>query len=289
MDAVRAEDITAAAEQAGLAGRPVIVHSSLRSFGAVDGGPAAVVRGLLDAGATLVVPTSTFRFCRAPAPSGWRPLPYNSEDDGSIPPAGTVSSHGYSVDAQFVDPAMGAVPAAVLRDMQRRRGDHPLNSFTAIGPDADALVAGQTPFDVYAPLRELVRRGGAVAAMGVGLDAVTLLHLAELEAGLRLLRRWGRYADGRVVEARHGGCSRGFERLATAVAPAERRSVIGSSTWRVYDADHLLELAAAQFRTDPSAGRCGDPGCARCRDQVEFGRRRPAAATTAETASGGQR
>jgi aminoglycoside 3-N-acetyltransferase len=282
MDAVREQDVTAAADATDLGGRPVVVHSSLRSFGAIDGGPAAVVRGLLGADATVVVPTSTFRFCRAPAPSQWRPPLYNSEDDGSIPPPGTLSSHGYSVDAEFVDPAMGAVPAAVLRDGRRVRGDHPLNSFTALGPDAGALVARQTPFDVYAPLREVVRRGGAVVAMGVGLDSVTLLHLAEFDADLRLLHRWGQYASGRVVEVRHGGCSRGFERLAEAVVPAERRHEVGSSTWRVFDAAGLLELATARFRADPAAGRCADPGCARCRDQVAFGRRRDATPAAVE-------
>lgn len=268
---VCAADIAAAAEAAGLAGRPVCVHSSLRSFGHVENGPAAVVHGLLDAGITVLVPTSSFRFCRAPKPAGTAPRPYNSEDDGSIPPAGDLPEAGYTTDATFLDPAMGAVPTAVLHEAGRRRGDHPVNSFTAIGPSADALITGQTPFDVYAPLIELARRGGAVVCMGVGLDATTLLHLAEADAGLRLLYRWGGYADGTIVELRHGGCSRGFERLADAVAGTENRHVVGASVWRVFDAGRLLEAATTQFRRDPAAGRCTDPGCARCRDQVAYG------------------
>lgn len=267
---VSAADVTAAARLAGLAGRPVCVHSSLRSFGHVRDGPVAVIQGLLDAGSTVLVPTSTFRFCRAPKPVGAPTWPFNSENDGSIPPPGTVPAHGYDVSAEYVDPAMGAVPAAVLRDSSRIRGDHPLNSFTAIGPDAAALVAGQTAHDVYAPLAELIAHDGVVACMGVGLDATTLLHLAEADAGLRLLRRWALRSDGTTVEAVHGGCSRGFERLANATSTIERRHAVGTSTWRVFDAAALLAVTTEEFRRDPTAGVCADPACVRCRDQERY-------------------
>ncbi len=266
--ALATADITAAARDAGLAGRPVCVHSSLRSFGHVVDGPDGVVQGLLGAGCTALVPTSSFRFCRAPKPAGAPSWPFNSEDDGSIPPPGTVPSQGFDVTAEFVDPAMGAVPAAVLRNPSRVRGDHPLNSFTAIGPDAVGLVGGQTAADVYAPLAELVARGGAVVCMGVGLDAMTLLHLAEAGAGLRLLHRWALLSDGRVVEAVHGGCSRGFERLADAVDPVERTRSVGSSRWRVFDAAEILATATERFRNVPTAGLCEFADCVRCRDQA---------------------
>lgn len=259
-------DVTEAVERLGLTGRVLCVHASLRSFGRVEGGADAVVDGLLDAGATVLAPTSTFRWSMAPRPAV-PPLPGNAEDDGSIPAAGTVPTAGYTADAPFLDPAMGSVPAAVLRRPGRRRGRHPLSSFTAVGPEAGALVRDQEPADVYAPLRELVARGGAVLAMGVGLDAVTLLHLAEVRAGLPLLTRWALLADGRVVAAPHGGCSRGFERLADAVRPAERRIAVGAGQWRVFDAVAMLEAAAARFHEDPAAGTCALPDCARCRER----------------------
>ncbi len=284
--ALAAADIAAAARDAGLAGRPVCVHSSLRSFGHVIDGPNGVVQGLLGAGSTVLVPTSSFRFCRAPKPVDAPSWPFNSEDDGSIPPPSTVASHGFDVTAEFVDPAMGAVPAAVLRNPSRVRGDHPLNSFTAIGPYAADLVDGQTAADVYAPLVELVERGGAVVCMGVGLDAMTLLHLAEAVAGLRLLHRWALRSDGSVVEAVHGGCSRGFERLADAVDPIERRQSVGSSVWRIFDAAEILATATERFRNAPTAGLCEFADCVRCRDQAACAaaRESPDPARPSETA-----
>jgi aminoglycoside 3-N-acetyltransferase len=263
---VTREDVARAVEDLGLAGRVLCVHSSLRSFGHVRGGADAVIDGLLDTGATVLVPASTFRWCMAPRPAG-PPMPGNAEDDGSIPAPGTIPAAGFSPHATFLDPAMGAIPAAVLRRPGRRRGRHPLSSFAALGPEAPRLVRDQDPGDVFAPLRELAAGGGAVIAMGVGLDAVTLLHLAELRAGLPLLTRWALVADGRIVAAPHGGCSRGFERLAPATRAAERRVTVGASEWRVLDAVALVEAAAARFDADPAAGTCETPDCARCQER----------------------
>src|SRR3954451_12644610 len=103
------EDLARAVEALGLTGRPLCLHSSLRSFGPVSGGADAVIDGLLDAGATVLVPSSTFRWCMAPRPDG-PPLPGNAEDDGSIPPRGSVPPAGFSPLADFLDPAMGALP-----------------------------------------------------------------------------------------------------------------------------------------------------------------------------------
>lgn len=270
--AVRVGDITAAAVEAGIAGRVACVHASLRSFGTVEGGADAVVQGLLDAAVTVVVPTSSFRSCLAPRPDDAPSRPFNAEDDGRIPAAGSMPVAAYDPAAEFVDPAMGAIPAAVLRRPERVRGNHPLSSFSAIGRLATEIIRGQTPDRVYAPLEELVARRGVVVCMGVGLDAVTLLHLAELHAGLRLLVRWAWGADGRVIEAVHGGCSRGFEELADAVRQAETRLQVGASVWRIFDAATLLSTATQRFASDPAAGVCGDAACARCRDQLAYAR-----------------
>lgn len=260
--------IAEALTRLGASGRPVCVHASLRSFGLLAGGADTVIDAVLEVGATLLVPTSSFRTCMAPRPAG-AIRSYNAEDDGSIP--GTRPATPFSRDGVFVDPAMGALPARVLRRAGHVRGDHPLSSFTALGPSAAELVAGQRPLDVYAPLRALAQRGGLVIGMGVGLDTITLIHLAERYAGLRLLRRWAWTGYG-VTECEHGGCSRGFERLAGAVAEIETVVTVGASTWRVWLATDLLDRAADALKRDPSAGTCPTPGCERCRDLVAAAR-----------------
>lgn len=266
--------IEQAVHDAGLAGRAVCLHSSLRSFGVVAGGADAVLDAFLGAGVTVLVPTASARAFAAPSPPGHRPVRFNCEDDGSVPSAGTrTGSPGFSVATNLVDREMGAIPAALLRRPARQRGNHPLFSFTALGAAADDLVAGQTPEDVFAPLRALASGGGAVVLAGVGLTSATILHLAEEQAGLRLLVRWAYTDGGATVAARHGGCSRGFGRLGGALSAGERRITVGGSRWRVFEAAWLLSHATAIFRANPTAGLCGYPDCRRCADQHGYAER----------------
>ena len=163
---------------------------------------------------------------------------------------------------------MGAIPAWVAAQPDRRRGDHPLNSFAALGPLAERVIGGQRPQDVYAPLRAAAAGGGCVALLGVGLTAMTLIHLAEQVAGRELFVAWALLADGTRAPARVGSCSRGFESLAAALAPAEAVSAVGGSRWRVFGAERAVDLAAREISRRPGVTSCGDPACARCRDMI---------------------
>jgi aminoglycoside 3-N-acetyltransferase len=266
-------DIERAAHAAGVADRPVCLHSSLRSFGWVRGGADGVIDGFLAAGVTLLVPTASARAFATQPPPDHEPLPFNCEQDGSIPlrDKDRVAAR-FHRSSLSVDPEMGALPAALLRRTPSIRGNHPLSSFTALGPTAEALVAGQTAVDVFAPLRALASRQGAVVLAGVDLTSATILHLAEEQAGLRLLVRWAYDDSGATVAARHGGCSRGFERLSVDLAASEHRYAVGLSTWRVFDAALMLELATRSLRNDPGAATCVGADCGRCREQLSYAR-----------------
>jgi len=258
----------------GLSGRIVVVHSSLASFGRVDGGAAAVVQAFLDEGCTIVVPA--FSDCRVSPPPGVR-LERNAEEavppgrpaDGQ--PAGGQPAGGFSPGMTEVVRDMGAIPAWVAAHPDRRRGNHPLNSFAALGPRAGEVIGGQSPQDVYAPLRAAAANDGCVALLGVGLTAMTIIHLAEQVAGRELFVRWALLADGRRIPARVGSCSEGFERLAPALTPAEAVSDVGRSRWRVFGAARAVDLAAAEISRRPDVTSCADPSCARCRDAVAGG------------------
>jgi aminoglycoside 3-N-acetyltransferase len=245
------------------------LHSSLRSFGHVEGGAPAVVRSFLDEGCTVLVPTFSSAFEVAPPPhlrferNGW--------DYGSRPAPRTGSGRIYTPEAPDIDRDMGAIPAAVLAWHGRVRGRHPLDSFTAAGPRAAELVADQAPLDVYAPLKALARARGFVLLAGVGLERMTLLHLAEKEAGRTLFRRWANGADGEPTAVEVGGCSEGFAKLEPYLRPLMRTSLVGRSEWKSLPADEALARAAAAIRDDPQITRCGLPACARCKDAVAGG------------------
>ena len=177
----------------------------------------------------------------------------------------------YSPEVLDIDRDMGAIPAAAVAWPGRVRGNHPLDSFTAVGPRASDLVARQTPTDVYAPLAALARMGGSVLLMGVGLEKMTLLHLAEKEAGRALFRRWADDARGRPAAVEVGGCSEGFGKLEPYLRPVMRRADVGQSRWTLLPAGQALARAAEAIRSDPQVTHCGVETCERCNDAVRGG------------------
>lgn len=97
------------------------------------------------------------------------------------------------------------------------------------------MIGAETADDVYGPLRKVVELRGRILLMGVGLDRMTMLHLAELEAGRRPFVHWARGVDGPPVRVLGGKCSRGFEKLGSTVAPFEVRTKVPSSPSRLFD------------------------------------------------------
>jgi len=241
----------------------------LRSFGHVAGGAPAVVRSCLEEGCTVIVPTFSSAFEVAPPPH--HRFERNGWDYGAGPAPRPGTGRVYTPEAPDVDRDMGAIPAAALGWPGRARGRHPLDSFTAVGPRAAELVAGQVPLDVYAPLKALARAGGFVLLAGVGLERMTLLHLAEKEAGRTLFRRWANGADGEPSAVEVGGCSEGFGKLEPCLRPVMRTMLVGRSAWKALPADEALARAAAAIRDDPRVTHCGDSACARCNDAVAGG------------------
>lgn len=260
-------DIRHAVHTLGLEHRPVCLHTSLRSFGPLEGGPQTVIDAFLDLGCTLLVPTfSGEAFATAPpADLQFANNGYDYSHRTSLP---SKTRNVYTPECAEVDEDMGALPAAVLALPGHVRGDHPLDSFSAVGPLARELVEAQRPAHVYAPLERLSDLGGSVVLAGVGLNRMTLLHLAEQQAGRTLFRRWALDRDGEPGAVEVGGCSEGFSKLSTVLAPYTRQARVGDSRWLVFRASEVLGVAAEAVRAEPNVTHCGDPACERCRDAV---------------------
>ncbi len=270
--AIDRNELVRAVTDLGLAGRAVCLHSSLKSHGPVDGGAATVVDAFLATGATLLVPTFSFAYA-VTAPPDMRP-PRNGADyvgwtsEGGLPVTGGTTPRVFSTDAN--DTETGAVPTEVLSRPGRERGNHPLCSFTAVGPSAKALVAHQTPTDVYAPLSALAERDGVVVLAGVGLNRMTIVHHAESVAGRTLFRRWA-FVNGTVTMVPVGGCSEGFHRLREALAPVVATRRVGGALWLAFPARTVVEIASDIIRQDPRSTACPDEACIRCADAVAGG------------------
>ena len=253
---------------------PVAVHVSLRSFPRVEGGPATVVGAFLDRGCTLLVPTMANSLFTIPAPPDDRPLrnaiDYEAKDASAAKAPWPGLSDIYDPSRTETDPDLGATPAYVASHPARVRSPR-YGSLTAIGPLAGELMSAETDDDMFGPYRALVALGGRVLLMGVDLDRLTILHLAEVEAGRRPFIYWMRGPDGKPMRSRGGACSDGFVNLGTVLAPLETTTRVGHSTWRLFPAQELVTTAAEAIRSNPSITRCDDSACIECPDAVAGG------------------
>jgi len=265
--AITKADVSGGIRELNLSHAPLCVHSSLRSFGFVQGGALAIVQGIPEEGCTLMVPS--FTSLGVPPPPG-RTLQHNGSRESYLSDLNRRAHATPTFDATsaLIDPDMGRIPKCVVSRTGRKRGNHPLNSFSAVGALADELIQGQQPLDVYAPLRTLAELNGFVILMGVDLTSLTLIHFAECLAGRNAFRRWARGESGRVIECEAGGCSDGFEKLAPFVADLARAISVGSSTWTVLPARPTVHRLSGVIRENPMVTHCGNDHCDRCNDAV---------------------
>lgn len=175
-------------------GEVLLVHSSLKSLGPVDGGPEALIGALQDAltpEGTLAMPTLSY---------------------AEIGPAQP------RFDVCHTRSCVGLVPETFRSMPGVRRSLHPTHSLAAWGRLREAIVAGHErcasagPLD--SPWHRLVEHGALILFLGCGLHVNTMLHCVEewapapgsLEAEAQPLEIVD--YDGRLIPApqhRHAG------------------------------------------------------------------------------------
>jgi aminoglycoside 3-N-acetyltransferase len=269
---ILADHLARAADELAPPDRPLMLHASLRSFGApIAGGADALIDALLTRGRTVMVPAFTEPQFGLAAPVNLRPA-RNGIDYATLPEVPQLAKDAaYAVDCGLINPDLGVLPAALIGRGGAVRGEHPLNSFAALGPLAEELIAAQSPADVYGPIRELAARAGLFLLIGVGLNKMTALHLAEQKSGRHLFLRWAQGANGQASMFEVGSCSEGFPRLEPALHPYARTAVIGGSRWQAYPAGQTLTAATKAITEDQGITHCPDNNCLLCRDAIAGG------------------
>jgi aminoglycoside 3-N-acetyltransferase len=237
-------------------GDAVIVHSSLRSLGWVEGGAGTVIDALLDAiGPTGNLMLPTFNYTE--------PLP-----------------------TPFFDPHTTACRTGLIPETGRQRADalrswHPTHSVAVIGPRAEALTTAhlEVPaFGIGSPIDRLMVPGGKILLIGVGQTSNSALHVVEEHA--RRPKNWPfgelplvriRLANGNLIEHRldpSPSCSHGFE---AAEAPlratgAIRDVRVAHARCQLIDGAVFRDAILRHLQKHPDALLCDRPGCARCCD-----------------------
>ena len=142
-------------------GMDLLVHSSLRRTGPVEGGPEAIIDILLEAigpTGTLLMPTIS----------------------GSVTPSQPV------FHVEKTPSAVGYLPQLFLTRKEAVRSLHPIHSAAAMGPRAEFYtqdhLAANTPWSPESPYGKLMRQNGWILFLGVNMDVNTCFHALEIEA-----------------------------------------------------------------------------------------------------------
>ncbi len=224
----------------------VLLHSSMKSFGLVEGGADAVIDGLLDAlgpKGTLVTPTLTG----------------NEALSVCNPPR---------IDLRTTPCWTGLIPETLRQRSGAMRSIHPTHSCAALGARAAELMRGHelspTPCGSTSPYFRVAAAGGHIMFAGCGLEVCTTLHTVEELANVGYHLQDGVAAaecihmDGRRIATPvrlhdYGGPERDFPVLEPDLLARGhlRTGRVGDSEVRLVHAMGLLETALDRLRFDP--------------------------------------
>jgi aminoglycoside N3'-acetyltransferase len=233
-------------------GGVLLVHTSFRAVRPVAGGPRGLIdalRAALGPGGTLVMPSWT------------------GDDDTPFDPAATAAS----ADLGVVADTFWRMPGAA-------RSDHPF-AFAALGPRAAEITADPLPLPPHVPASPVGRvhdLDGQVLLLGVGHDADTTLHLAELLAGVpyRQPKHVTVLRDFAAVRVEYGENDHCGERFAMADGWLRERGLqaegpVGHAPARLFRAREVVRVTQEKLAEDrflflhpPDAG-CEECDCAR--------------------------
>ncbi len=244
-------------DELGLADKPVIVHASLKKFGAIQGGPGTVIQALLASCSCIIVPTFTYKTMITP---GVGP-PNNGIEYGSGKDQNKMAEP-FRVDMP-PDKMMGILPAALLGEKEAVRTSHPILSFSGI--QAEELLLTQTLFDPLAPIRALTEKGGWVVLINVDHSVNTSIHYAERLAGRRQFVRWALLTD-RIVECPgFPGDSSSFNTIEEYVHHHTLRVDMEDGAFvQTVPLEKLVNVTVELIKKDPLALLCQRTDCDRC-------------------------
>lgn len=226
-------------------GDTLLVHSSYKSLGEVDGGPQTVIRALeaalgTDKDGTLIMPTFNFDF-----------------------------NKGVPWDVRKTRSKMGALTEVVRTDLRAKRVFHPFYSFAVLGKHAEMLgsLRYKSSYErnsVFGKLRDL---DGKIMVIGLSYnDSMTFFHHIEQMEGVdyRFLKQF----TGEVTDENGNTYTDTFEMLVrdidkgvmTMVDPMgalmEEAGIvkirkIGEADVKLMKANEVYEFTAREMKRDP--------------------------------------
>jgi aminoglycoside 3-N-acetyltransferase len=253
---VRLRDLLLGLRELHLGDTPVIVHSSLKSFGQVEGGAQTLVSALLNVFPSVLVPTFTYKTMLTPQVGPVdNAIKYGSGEDQNRMAA-------FFTPRMRADTLMGIIPETFRKHPRAQRSSHPIQSFA--GVNAGKFLEAQKLDDPLAPLGLLESQGGWVVLLGVNHTVNTSIHYAEKLAGRRQFLRWALTPKGVMECPGFPGCSAGFQAIAPEMEKFTRKVQIGAAQAQAVPTSMLFKVVIARIKKDPLALLCQQADCERC-------------------------
>jgi aminoglycoside N3'-acetyltransferase len=215
-------------------GGVLLVHTSFRAVRPVDGGPDGLIDALLEAlgpHGTLMMPSWT------------------GEDDAPFDPRTTPPAED-----------LGILPALFWKRAGVARSEHAF-AFAALGARADEMVRDGLPLPPHrleSPVGRLWEAGGQVLLLGVGHEANTTLHLAEVLADVPygIAKHITTLENGKAKRIDYRETDHCCARFALAddwlrAKGLQREGLVGHGSARLIAARDLVSLALDHLRRDP--------------------------------------
>lgn len=210
------------------------IHTSFRAVRPVEGGPNGLIdalRAAVGSAGTIVMPSWT------------------GSDDEPFDPASTPAA-----------PDLGVVADAFWRLPDVARSDHAF-ALAAVGPSAARITSDPLPLPPHipeSPVGRVHELDGQVLLLGVGHDANTTLHLAEILAAVpyRVTKHCTILEDGRPVQIEYGENDHCCARFALADGWLRMRGLqsegqVGYAHARLVRARDVVDAALQHLRRDP--------------------------------------
>jgi aminoglycoside 3-N-acetyltransferase len=223
-------------------GGVLLVHSSLRSLGPLDGGAETVVLSLLEAlgqGGTLLMPALSYR---------------------------TVGPRSPVFDVLATPSCVGALPEYFRTRPGTHRSVHPTHSVSGVGTRVEELlgdhIRSTTPCGPYSPFAKLPEAHGQILFLGCGLHPNTSMHAVEErvepeylyadEVDYQVILEDGSQQRMRVRNHGFEGWSQRYDRLAKYLsAPALRQGNVLSAGCYLVEAPAMWAAALAAMHENP--------------------------------------
>ncbi|MBU0714594.1 MAG: AAC(3) family N-acetyltransferase [Verrucomicrobia bacterium] len=239
----------------------LVVHSSFKALGLPDVSPVDVVRTLIECigpDGTIMMPTFTYSY------SGiWNVRPFNPQ---------TTPGAGNGVLTETLRQYPGAL-----------RSSHPTYSVAAYGRHAAQLTKNKenaSALGIGSSYDEAIRLGAKILLLGVGNDRNSMLHYAEVAAGLPyndipFRGFWARtavveQADGRIIEMplkpEFPACSANFGVADTYLAECGvmREGKVWQAAVILMDAVKMVAAVKKKLQAEPAWLLCDNFTCEPC-------------------------